>query len=59
MNDKEKNEPCDAVKKDEDLAEDGRIIMQVDDKLIGDDKIMPALINPAGKKKNSENDPVY
>lgn len=57
MDDKKK-QACDPVKTEEDLAEDGRVLMQVDDKLIGDDKLVASL-TPKPDKKSNDNDPIY
>jgi hypothetical protein len=59
MSDKEKKENCDPVKTADELAEDSRVLMQVDDKLIGDDKLIPSLMPEADKKRDTDNDPVY
>ena len=58
INDK-KQESCESNEEEKNIAGDSRVLLQVDDKLIGDDKIIPALSNEPDKKPNANNDAVY
>ena len=58
MNDEKKLDPCEPEKKDEDKCTDDRIRMQVDDKLIGDDKLIASL-KPPVENTETDKDPVY
>ena len=58
MSDEKKPGPCAPVKKEVENCTDDRILMQVDDKLIGDDKLIPAM-KPPGENTQIDKDAVY
>jgi hypothetical protein len=59
MIDDKKEKSCESNEEEKIIAEDSRVLLQVDDKLIGDDKIIPGLSNEPDKKPNTNNDAVY
>jgi hypothetical protein len=59
MSTDKKQDACEPGKQEKDIAEDSRILLQVDDKLIGDDKIIPGLANEENKNSDKDKDAVY
>ena len=59
MDDEKAAEPCGSVKKEEDLSTDDRAQIGVDDKLIGDDLVAPALMPPNKNDTTQGKDAVY
>ena len=59
MEDEKLKEKCSPVKKEEDLSTDDRAQIGVDDKLIGDDLVAPALMPPNKNDTTQGKDAVY